>query len=79
MELRVLRYFLTIVETGSVTKAAEVVRVAQPSLSRQLRGLEGDLGMKLFDRGGKQMVLTAAGRRFLPLARDLVALSLIHI
>lgn len=37
MEIRVLRYFLTIVETGSVTKAAEVVRVAQPSLSRQLR------------------------------------------
>ncbi|MER7176371.1 LysR family transcriptional regulator, partial [Streptomyces mesophilus] len=73
MELRVLRYFLTIVETGSVTKAAEVVRVAQPSLSRQLRGLEGSLGMALFDRGGKQMVLTAAGRRFLPLARDLVA------
>lgn len=44
MELRVLRYFLAIVETGSVTKAAEAVRVAQPSLSRQLRGLEGPWG-----------------------------------
>ncbi|RZK74375.1 MAG: LysR family transcriptional regulator [Rhodococcus sp. (in: high G+C Gram-positive bacteria)] len=73
MELRVLRYFLTIVETGSVTKAAEEVRVAQPSLSRQLRGLEASLGMTLFDRGGRQLILTAAGRRFLPLARDLVA------
>ncbi|HEY9264991.1 MAG TPA: LysR family transcriptional regulator, partial [Mycobacterium sp.] len=73
MELRVLRYFLTIVDTGSVTKAAEEVRVAQPSLSRQLRGLEASLGMTLFDRGGKQLILSAAGWRFLPLARDLVA------
>ena len=73
MELRVLRYFLTTVDTGSVTKAASIVRVAQPSLSRQLRGLETSLGMTLFDRGGKQLVLSAGGRRFLPLARDLVA------
>lgn len=73
MEIRVLSYFLTIVKTGSVTKAAEVVRVAQPSLSRQLCSLARALGMAFFDCGGKQMVLTAAGRRFLSLARDLVA------
>src|SRR5512139_310007 len=72
MELRVLRYFLAVVDTGSVTRAAEEVHVAQPSLSRQLRGLESSLGMALFDRTGKQMRLTAAGHRFLPIARDLV-------
>ncbi|WP_405852204.1 LysR family transcriptional regulator [Streptomyces sp. NBC_00090] len=65
MEIRVLHYFLTIAETGSVTKAAEVVRVAQPSLSRQLRGLERAWGMTLFDRGGKQMALDG-GRPALP-------------
>ncbi|MEU8802686.1 LysR family transcriptional regulator [Spirillospora sp. NPDC048819] len=72
MELRVLRYFLAVVDAGSVTKAAAEVHVAQPSLSRQLRGLETSLGMTLFDRTGKRMRLTAAGLRFLPIARDLV-------
>ncbi|MGH3239073.1 MAG: LysR family transcriptional regulator, partial [Spirillospora sp.] len=72
MELRVLRYFLAVVDAGSVTKAAEEVHVAQPSLSRQLRGLETSLGMTLFDRTGRRMRLTAAGLRFLPIARDLV-------
>jgi len=72
VELRLLRYFLAVVETGSVTRAAEDVHVAQPSLSRQLRGLEASLGLTLFDRSGKRMALTTAGHRFLPLARDLV-------
>jgi DNA-binding transcriptional LysR family regulator len=72
VELRVLRYFLAVVESGSVTRAAAEVHIAQPSLSRQLRGLEASLGVTLFDRTGNRMELTAAGRRFLPLARDLV-------
>jgi DNA-binding transcriptional LysR family regulator len=75
MELRVVRYFLAVVDEGSITRGATAVRIAQPSLSRQLRGLESDLGLRLFDRAGGRLRLTPAGRRFLPYARDLVARS----
>lgn len=73
MELRVIRYFLAVVDEGSVTQAAAAVRVAQPSLSRQLRQLEDTLGTPLFVRGRGRMRLSPAGRQFLPYARDLVA------
>ncbi|MER6409040.1 LysR family transcriptional regulator [Streptomyces viridosporus] len=72
MELRVLRYFLAVAEARSVTAAARQVHVAQPSLSRQLKGLERDLGVCLFTRGPGSLTLNAAGRRFLPIAQDLV-------
>ena len=72
MDLRLLRYFLAIVETGSVTAASRSLLVAQPSLSRQLRRLEADLGLTLFDRAERRLQLTPAGRAFLPVARDLV-------
>lgn len=72
MELRHLRYFVAVAEAGSITRAATVVRVAQPSLSRQLRQLEEEVGEPLFDRSGRRARLTAAGEVFLPLARDLV-------
>jgi DNA-binding transcriptional LysR family regulator len=72
MEWRSLRYFLAIVDAGSATAAAQRVHVAQPSLSRQIRGLEKDLGLVLFDRSAKSLSLSAAGRAFLPVARDLV-------
>jgi DNA-binding transcriptional LysR family regulator len=72
MELRHLRYFVAVAEAGSITRAAAVVRVAQPSLSRQLRQLEEEVGEPLFDRSGRRARLTAAGEVFLPLARDLV-------
>ena len=83
MELRHLRYFVAVAEAGSITRAATVVRVAQPSLSRQLRQLEEDLGERLLDRSGRRARLTPAGEVFLPLARDLVgradrAVSLMH-
>ena len=68
-----IRYFLAVVDEGSITRAATAVRIAQPSLSRQLRGLEEDLGLRLFDRAGGRIRLSPAGRRFLPYARDLVA------
>lgn len=72
MDLRLLRYFLAIVRTGSVTGASKELFVAQPSLSRQLRRLEGELGFALFDRSERRLALTAAGRAFLPVASDLV-------
>ena len=73
MNLRLLRYFLAVVDAGSVTAASRVLYVAQPSLSRQLRRLEADLGLGLFDRSDGRLRLTAAGRAFLPVARDLVS------
>ena len=50
MEIRVLRYFLTVAKEQSFTKAAEVLHITQPTLSRQLAGLEKELGVTLFDR-----------------------------
>ena len=50
MELRVLRYFITIAEEGSISKAAEKLMITQPTLSRQLKDLEQDLGEPLFIR-----------------------------
>jgi DNA-binding transcriptional LysR family regulator len=75
VELRIVRYFLAVVDEGSVTQAAAAVRVAQPSLSRQLRQLEDSLGTPLFVRGRGRMRLSPAGRQFLPYARDLIARS----
>ncbi len=72
MELRALRTFVTVADTGSVTAASAQLRIAQPSLSRQLRRFEAELGLVLFDRRDQRLVLSAAGRRFLPIARDLV-------
>lgn len=72
MELRLLRYFLAVVDGGSVSRASVNVAVAQPSLSRQLRGLEVELGVTLFDRSQRALRLSAAGEAFLPMARDLV-------
>lgn len=73
LEVRTLRYFLAVVDETSLTRAAGVVRVAQPSLSRQIRGLEASLGRGLFDRADGRLRLTPAGRQFVPLARDIVA------
>jgi DNA-binding transcriptional LysR family regulator len=72
MELRVVRYFLAVVQEGSVTAAARAVHVAQPSLSRQLRALEHELGVTLFSRSPGSFTLSAAGTRFVPIAQDLV-------
>lgn len=73
MELRTLRYLLAVADAGSVTAAAAKVHITQPSLSRQLRQLERDLGIALFARDDGRLRLSAAGRAFLPVARNLVA------
>jgi LysR family hca operon transcriptional activator len=70
MELRHLRYFIAVAEEGSVTVAAEKrLHTAQPSLSRQLRDLEIEVGAPLFTRVARGVELTDAGRAFLPHAR----------
>lgn len=61
MEIRVLRYFLTVVREESITKAAEVLHITQPTLSRQLAQMEEDMGGRLFDRGTRKIVLTDEG------------------
>jgi DNA-binding transcriptional LysR family regulator len=73
VELRTLRYFVAVAEAGSVTAAAAAVHITQPSLSRQLRQLERDLGIALFTREDGRLRLSAAGREFLPVAQTLVA------
>lgn len=61
MDLRVLRYFLTVAKEQSFTKAAQQLNITQPTLSRQLAALEDELGAKLFDRGGHSITLTNEG------------------
>ncbi|MCC5824287.1 MAG: LysR family transcriptional regulator [Phycisphaerales bacterium] len=73
MELHQLRYFVAAAEAGSMTLAAKRCRVAQPSLSQQVRRLEETLGVALFDRLGRGVVLTDAGRALLPRARRILA------
>lgn len=61
MEIRVLRYFLTVVREESITKAAEVLHITQPTLSRQLSQMEEEIGVRLFDRGSRKISLTNEG------------------
>src|SRR5258708_10847203 len=70
MELRHLRYFVAVAEEGSLTVAAERrLHTAQPSLSRQMRDLENEVGAQLMIRSARGIELTAAGRVFLDHAR----------
>ena len=61
MEIRVLRYFLTVVREESITKASEILHITQPTLSRQLAQMEEEIGVKLFDRGTRKIKLTNEG------------------
>ena len=61
MELRILKYFLTVAKEQSFTKAAEQLHITQPTLSRQLSAFEEELGTKLFVRSGKNITLTDEG------------------
>lgn len=69
MDIRQIRAFLAIADAGSVTRAAEVLHIVQPAVSRQLKLLEEDVGASLFERGRHGMALTEAGRLLLERAR----------
>ncbi len=61
MEIRTLRYFLAIAKEESITKAAEILHITQPTLSRQIAQMEEETGAKLFDRGARKIKLTSEG------------------
>ena len=72
MELHQLRYVCAIADTGNFSRAAERCQITQPSLSQQVLKLEEELGTKLFDRLGRSIRLTEAGRAFIPRARTIL-------
>ncbi|WP_455599756.1 LysR family transcriptional regulator [Cloacibacillus sp.] len=74
MEVRVLRYFLTVVREESITKAAEVLHITQPTLSRQLAQFEEEVGVRLFNRGTRKIVLTNEGLLLRRRAEEIVDL-----
>ncbi|MGW3210277.1 LysR family transcriptional regulator [Streptomyces sp. NPDC001135] len=73
MELRQLRYFVTVVEEAGFTRAAERLHLAQPGLSAQIRQLERELGQPLLDRSGRSVRPTEVGEAVLPYARAALA------
>lgn len=72
MELRHLRYFVSVAENGSLTKAAQQLHMQQPPLGQQIRDLESELGVTLFTRSPRKIALNTAGERFLVDARDIL-------
>ena len=75
MELRVLRYFLAVAREQSITAAAETLHITQPTLSKQLRELEEELGKKLFSRGTRKITLTEEGMFLRKRAQEIVELA----
>jgi LysR family nitrogen assimilation transcriptional regulator len=73
MDLRHARTFVSVADLGSVSKAALQLRVAQPALSRQIHDFEQELGLKLFDRVGRRLVLTSEGEQLLGDCRNLLS------
>lgn len=74
MELRVLKYFLAIAREQGITRAAEVLHITQPTLSRQIAELEEELGVQLFDRSGRRIRLTDEGILFRRRAMEILDL-----
>src|SRR6059058_3520708 len=75
MELRHLRYFVAVAEALNFTKAASLLRVAQPALSRRVQDLEDEIGVDLLKRSSRGVVLTAEGKALLERTRHLLKLA----
>ncbi len=75
MELRVLKYFIAIAKEENMSRAAEILHVTQPTLSKQIKELEDELGKKLFVRSNYSMHLTAQGQILYKRAKDIVSLA----
>lgn len=75
MELRTYRYFWTIAEQGNISRAARQLNITQPTLSRQLKEIEEELGVELFRREKKHLVLTEAGHFLKDRAQEILALA----
>lgn len=75
LEIRVPRYFLAVAREGSVTRAARALHLTQPTLSRQIRELEEELGQTLFSRGGRELSLTREGLLLRQRAEEIVGLA----
>ena len=75
MELRVLKYFLMVAREENITKAARLLHITQPTLSRQLIQLEEELGVQLFHRGKYHVTLTNDGMLLKRRAQEIVALT----
>jgi DNA-binding transcriptional LysR family regulator len=73
MDLRQAQTFVAVAELGTISKAAQNLRIAQPALSRQIQNLEQELGLKLFDRAGGRLRLTSQGEQLLGDCRDLLS------
>ena len=73
MDLKRLRTFVAVAEHGTVSKAAAVLNITQPALSRQISALEHDFGFELFERSGRCLVLTPRGEQLLGSCRSLLA------
>lgn len=73
MELYQLKSFAAVAELGHLTRAADRLHISQPALSAQIKALEDELGVALFERGSSGMALTAAGRRLLPESQKVMA------
>lgn len=75
MEIRVLKYFLTVAREQNITKAAESLYITQPTLSRQIHQLESELGVRLFDRDKRKLTLTGEGLLLRKRAEDIIEIT----
>jgi len=75
MDLREVRTFVAVADFGTVSNAAERLHITQPALSRQIANLERELGLKLFDRAGRRLLLTSEGAQLLKECRGLLSYS----
>ena len=75
MDLREIRTFVAVASLGTVSKAAETLHITQPALSRQIANLESELGLRLFDRAGRRLLLTSEGAQLLQQCRGLLSYS----